>query len=50
MTNNEKIEFAVDLLNEVVKDWDESKVIKYPDGLPSFDELVAKMGGIWIEN
>ena len=50
MTNAKKLMFALELLHEVAKDWDADKVKEYPEDLPEFDELLAKMGGIWITN
>lgn len=47
MTNTEKLEKAVALLQEV--EIDNDNVINYPITLPSFDALVADLGAIELE-
>jgi hypothetical protein len=46
MDKNKKMAEAVVLLHEVLGGWNEDEVVNYPEGLPSFDELVLLVGAV----
>ena len=50
VSNQSKLDKAVELLIEVSEDWDNDKVSRYPEELSSFDELVCAIGNIKLNN
>ena len=43
MTNQDKLKMALALLDDINDNWNEDKVVNYPQNLLSFDELIAEM-------
>lgn len=43
MKQNERLRLAINLLSDILENWDEEEVVFYPETLQSFDELIASL-------